>query len=107
MKNSEDNNPKVHITNTELIEYVKTKSIVAKVFCILLIIVIIGCISTLFIIHHIFQNKETISNGVYIKNIDVSGLTRSEAIDKVNQGLDEIMNDTVILGYNNNEYYEI
>lgn len=105
MKNSEDNNPKVHITNTELIEYVKTKSIVAKVFCILLIIVIIGCISTLFIIHHIFQNKETISNGVYIKNIDVSGLTRSEAIDKVNQGLDEIMNDTVILGYNNNEYY--
>lgn len=105
MKNNNDSSPQIRITNTELVEYVKSKSVTWKVFLIIFILFISIIVLSILLIHGHFKNKDVIANGIFIKNIDVSGLTRAEAIEKVNAGLDEIMNDTVILDYNNIQYY--
>lgn len=51
-----------------------------------------------------FQNSETITSGVFIKNVNVSGMTKDEAITAVNNYLDENMADNLVLKYSNYEY---
>lgn len=104
MKKNESN-PHIPLTNTEMVEYTKVKSVTIKAFSIIMIIFLVLTIITLTTFYLIFSNKQTISNGVFIKDIDVSGLTKKEAIEKVQSHLDEIMNDTVTLDYNNKQYY--
>ena len=104
MKKNESN-PHIPLTNTEMVEYTKVKSVTIKVFSILMIIFLVATIIALVTFYFIINNKQTISNGVFIKDIDVSGLTKKEAIEKVQSHLDEIMNETVTLDYNNKQYY--
>ena len=69
--------------NNEIINYVKTKNynkILIPVICILLIFILL-LFSTIFALLNI--NKNTIISGVSIKGIDVSGLTKEEAYNKV------------------------
>ena len=94
----------IPLTNTELVEYTEAKSVTAKVFSILLIILILLLIIAIVTFYFIFKNKQTISKGVFIKDIDVSGLTKNEAIEKVQSHLKEIMNDSVTLDYGNIQY---
>ena len=98
-------NSQIPVTNTEMVEYVKIKSITLRVFFILLVVFIIIMLAVTGAIYLSFKNKDTISKGVHIKGIDVSGLTKDEAIDKVKSHLDEIMNETISLDYNNKQYY--
>ena len=60
-KSKNENNLQIKITNTELVEYIKTKSIVLKVFLILLICFAICLVSSIIVIHLNFKNKQTIS----------------------------------------------
>lgn len=51
-----------------------------------------------------FQNSETITSGVFIKNVNVSGMTKEEAKNAVTNYLNENMADNLILKYSNYEY---
>lgn len=51
------------------------------------------------------QNTDKIQSGVYIKGINVSGLTKEEAVNLVNEKLKEQMNDHIELTYKNHTYY--
>ena len=51
------------------------------------------------------KNSDKIQSGVYIKDINVSGLTKDEAIKLVKNSLENELNDHLILKYNNYEYY--
>ena len=70
---------------------------------IMLGILIAGVVS-FYIIH---KNDETIQSGVYIKGINVSGLTKEEAVKLVKDNLDLELNDHLILKYKNYEYYVV
>ncbi len=51
------------------------------------------------------QNSNTIQSGVFIKGINVSGLTKQEAIKLVTNELHKQMNDHLELTYKNYNYY--
>lgn len=51
-----------------------------------------------------FQNSETITSGVFIKNVNVSGMTKEEAKNAVTNYLNENMADNLTLKYSNYEY---
>ena len=51
------------------------------------------------------QNTDKIQGGVFIKGINVSGLTKQQAIEHVNKELSKQMNDQIELLYKNNNYY--
>lgn len=63
---------------------------------------VIACFLTFYF--HV-QNSELIQSGVYIKGINISGLTKEEAITLVDSELKKEMNDQVILKYKDNEYF--
>lgn len=75
------------------------------VFAILLAIVIGLIVSMIAIFYSNQQNTDKIQSGVFIKGINVSGLTKEEAITLVNTELDKKMNDHIELTYKNNNYY--
>lgn len=75
------------------------------VFIILLAIVIGIFVASVAMFYNHQQNTDKIQSGVFIKGINVSGLTKEEAIDVVNQDLAEQMNDHIELIYKNNNYY--
>ena len=78
---------------------------VALVFIILLAIVIGFFVATVAILYNKQQNTDKIQSGVYIKGINVSGLTKEDAINLVNENLKEQMNDHIELTYKNHTYY--
>ncbi len=78
---------------------------VALVFTILLAIVIGICIAAVSFFYSNIQNSNRIQSGIFIKGINVSGLTRDEAIIVVKKELSDQMNDHIELSYNNNTYY--
>lgn len=51
------------------------------------------------------QSTDKIQSGVYIKGINVSGLTKEEAVNLVNEELKKQMNDHIELTYKNHTYY--
>ena len=71
---------KTNYNNINPKEYInkKIKIIIITIFSIIFLLII----STIFAILNI--GKETIINGVSIEGIDVSGLSKTEAIDKLN-----------------------
>ncbi len=72
----------------------------------LLVAVVVGILIAGMISFYIFhKNDETIQTGVYIKGINVSGLTKEEAVKLVKENLDLELNDHLILKYKNYEYY--
>lgn len=75
------------------------------VFTILLAIVVGIIIAMIWVFYSNQQNTDKIQSGVFIKGINVSGLTKEEAIALVNSELDKQMNDHIELIYKNNNYY--
>lgn len=78
---------------------------VASVFIILVAIVVGIFIATVFMFYSNQQNSEKIQSGVFIKGVNVSGLTKDEAIALVENDLDLKMNDHIELVYKNSNYY--
>lgn len=71
-----------------------------------LIAIVIGILvvsATAFYFFH--KSDDKIQSGVYIKGINVSGLTKDEAKKLVENNLDLELNDHLILKYKNYEYY--
>lgn len=82
----------------------KIKNNVLLIYIILIAIflgILIALISTWYFTH---KNDIKIQGGVYIKGVDVSGLTKEEAKGTVQAYLNEVMSDYVIFKYNNYEY---
>ena len=75
------------------------------VFIILLAIVLGIFIASIAMFYNHQQNTDKIQSGVFIKGINVSGLTKEEAIDVVTKDLADQMNDHIELIYKNNNYY--
>lgn len=78
---------------------------IVLVFTILLAIVIGIIIACITMFYSNQQNSETIQAGVFIKGINVSGLTKKEAVELVNNELKKQMNDHIELIYKNHNYY--
>ena len=73
-----------------------------KIIIILSIIVLcIAIISTIFAV--INSTNEKIIKGVKIQDIDVSGLTKQEAKDKLSKMIEELSDKDIILKYGENE----
>lgn len=73
---------------------------------IVMVAVVIGIFlasSIVFYINH--MNSDVIQSGIYIKDINISGLTKEEAITLVKDKLDKDLNDHLLLRYKNNDYY--
>lgn len=71
-----------------------------------LIAIVIGIFIASAISFYIFhKNDDKIQSGVYIKGINVSGLTKEDATKLVKENLDLELNDHLILKYKNYEYY--
>lgn len=75
------------------------------VFVILLAIVVGIFAASVIIFYSNQQNSDVIQSGVFIKGINVSGLTKDEAIALVNEELGYKMNDHIELTYKNYNYY--
>jgi len=83
---------------------VKVKNFV--LIYIALIAVVIGILlSTVIVFFACHKNSDKIQSGVYIKGINISGLTKDEAKKLVNENLKLELNDHLILKYKNYEYY--
>lgn len=78
---------------------------VLKSFIILLIILVAILIIATFIFYAQKQKSDRIQPGVFIKGINVSGLTRDEAIALVNNELADDLSNHIELIYKNNSYY--
>ena len=46
------------------------------------------------------SNSDKIISGIYVKNVNVSGLTKQEAIAKVNNELEKYMDGSLVLVHN-------
>lgn len=64
--------------------------------------IILASVITFYTSH---KNNDKIQSGVYIKGINVSGLTKDEAIKLVKESYNFKLNDHIILKYKNYEYY--
>lgn len=75
------------------------------IYIILLAIVLGIFLSSLFVFYSNHMNSEYIQPGIYIKSINISGLTKKEAITLVTNELNKQLNDHLLLKYKNNDYY--
>ena len=86
-------------------EYSVKHTKIFLVFIILLAIVMGIIFSSIIVFYHNEQKADIIQSGIYIKGINVSGLTRDEAIVLVKSTLNDKMNSHIELLYKNNNYY--
>ena len=82
----------------------KIKDNVLIIYVILIAIFIGILIAGIIAFYVSFQNSETITSGVFIKGVNVSGMTKEEAKNAVNSYLEENMADNLSLKYSNYEY---
>lgn len=83
---------------------VKKKNFIIIYF--ILIAIVIGIFLASGIAFYLFhKTDDKIQAGVYIKGINVSGLTKDEAVKLVQENLNAELNDHIILKYKNYEYY--
>lgn len=75
------------------------------VYLILLAILIGIIVSSLVIVYNNQQNSDLIQPGVFIKDLNVSGLTKEEAKKMVVNSLSKKMEEHIELRYNNYNYY--
>ena len=78
---------------------------VLQAFIILFIILVAILIIATFIFYVQIEKNDKIQPGVFIKGINVSGLTRDEAIALVNNELADDLDNHIELIYKNNSYY--
>lgn len=81
------------------------KDNIILVFVVLLAVVIGIFASAVMFFYYNQQNSDKIQAGVYIKDINVSGLKRNEAITLVNKELENKLNDHIVLVYKDSNYY--
>lgn len=74
-----------------------------KTFTILTLIFIIALLLTFTIFSVCVNNNNKILNGIFIKNIDVSGLTKEEAVKKVKSEISAKMPEDISLHFNDYE----
>lgn len=82
-----------------------TKNKIIYIYTIILAIFIVISMASLIVFYFVNFKKDTIQSGVYIKGVNVSGLTKQDAINQVENYLKEVMSDHIILDYKENEYY--
>ena len=75
------------------------------IYIIILAIFIGISIASLIVFYSFHLKDDTIQSGIYIKDVNVSGLTKDQAIQTVEEYLKQTMNDHIILDYNGNEYF--
>lgn len=81
------------------------KDNIILIYTILVAITIAIVIASIIAFYFNNKNKTTIQNGIYIKGIEVSSLSKEEAVSKVESKLKEKMGEHIILKYSNCEYY--
>lgn len=74
------------------------------IYIIILAIFIGISIASLIVFYYVHLKSDTIQSGVFIKGVNVSGLTKEEATNSVKEYLNNVMTEQIILNYNNNEY---
>ena len=82
----------------------KIKQNVLIIYAILIAVFIGILIAGVIAFYVSFQGSETISSGVYIKDVNVSGMTKEEAKTAVTNYLNENMASSLSLKYSNYEY---
>ena len=83
---------------------VKKKHFIGIYFGLIVVAISIFVVSAM-LFYHIYKKNDKIQSGVYIKGINISGLTKQDAIGLVAQNLKQDLKDSIILKYKNNEYY--
>ena len=96
---------KVFKGNREKVFKMFRRDSVALVFVILLAIVVSMVIAAVLAFYHNQQNSNRIQPGVFIKGINVSGLTKEEATRLIEEDLKGQMNENIELIYKNHNYY--
>lgn len=91
--------------NTKQVFKMFRRDNVLVVFTVLLAIVLGICIAAISFFYSSIQNTDKIQSGIFIKGINVSGLTKQEAITVVGNELSKQMNDHLELSYNSITYY--
>lgn len=99
MSNFEEN------VSTKGINKILSRNNIILVYTILVAITISIIIAAIIAFYFNNINKETIQNGIFIKGIDVSLLTKQDAISKVESELHDQMSEHVVFKYKNCEYY--
>ena len=82
----------------------KTTNIFIDLMLIVIAVFLI-CLVAVYVFYSKIEKSETIQYGVFIKGIEVSGLTKEQAIEKVGKNLEDALNDHLELSYKNNVYY--
>ena len=82
-----------------------TKNKIIYTYTIILAIFIVISMASLIVLYFVNLKKDTIQSGIYINDVNVSGLTKEEAVNQVENYLKEVMSDHIILNYKENEYY--
>lgn len=75
------------------------------VFVSLVAITVICVIAAILVCHYKIKNRDTILENVYIKGIDVSNLSKDDALKKVEDEINSKMNNHVVLKYSNYQFY--
>ena len=83
----------------------KNKTRIIYIYATILAIFIGISIASLVVFYFFHYKKDTIQSGIYIKQVNVSGMNKQQAIEQVENYLKEVMSDHIILKYKDNEYY--
>ena len=82
----------------------KIKENVLLIYIVLIAVALGILIAAAIAFYVTFETSETITSGVYIKDVDVSGMTKEEAKTAVSSYLEEQMADHLVFKYSNYEY---
>ncbi len=82
-----------------------SKNNIIFIYTLLVAITTIIVIATILAFYFKIKNSDLLLNNIYIKGIEVSNLTKKEAISKVKKELNEKMQNHIVLKYNNYQFY--
>lgn len=91
--------------NTKSILKMFKKDNIIFIYVVLVAIFLGILLASTLVFYNQTQNSDVIQSGVFIKGINVSGLTKEEAISVISSELKTKMNDQVVLTYKNYEFY--
>lgn len=81
------------------------KDNIILVYTILVAITVSIVIAAILAFYFNIKNQDVLLNNIYIKDIDVSGLNKQDAISKVEEQINEKMKNHIVLKYNNYQFY--
>lgn len=86
-------------TTPEEVKPKKTISVISLIFLLIVVILLLGF--SIFTIYN--TTNDTIANGIFIKGVDVSGLSKSSAINTLNTFISEHTSEEIVLKHNDYE----